>query len=169
MTRSERPVRFGLVADGYHRFTADSSRQPDGARLAAEAREAEQLGFELYGLSDHLHGQRPTFDPWTALTWAAAVTTDLVVVTDVLGLPYRHPAVLAKMTESLDRLSGGRFVLGIGNGGYDAEFEAFGLPVRPARDKVDALDEALRIMRALWGETPVTVARRRPDGDQPHP
>ncbi|SIR75759.1 LLM class flavin-dependent oxidoreductase [Williamsia sterculiae] len=151
-------VRIGVVADGYHRFTVGEDGSGDGVRLAAEAREAEELGYELFALSDHLHGSRPTFDPWTALTWVAASTTTLTVVTDVLGLPYRHPAVLAKMAESLDRLSASRLVLGIGNGGYDPEFTAFGLASRTPREKVDALAEGIEMMQALWGQTSASLS-----------
>lgn len=146
-------LRFGVVADGYHDF--DDSPD-DGRRLASQAVEAESLGYDLISLSDHLHSQRPTFDPWTALTWMAASTSTIMVAPNVLGLPYRHPAVLAKMAETLDRLSAGRLVVGIGTGGYDHEFDAFGLPRRRPGAKVAALGEALQILRGLWTEESVT-------------
>jgi alkanesulfonate monooxygenase SsuD/methylene tetrahydromethanopterin reductase-like flavin-dependent oxidoreductase (luciferase family) len=60
--------------------------------------------------------------------------------------------VLAKMAESFDRLSGGRLILGLGGGAVDEEFRAFGLPVRSPRDKVDGLEEAIRIARGLWSQ-----------------
>lgn len=147
---SGRGVRFGVVADGYHSFGGSTAAATDGARLAAQAVEAEELGYDLFALSDHLHSSTPTFDPWTALTWVAAATRRLTVVTDVLGLPYRNPVVLAKMAETLARLSGHRLVLGLGNGGYDPEFQAFGLAERTPREKVDALTEAVQVMRAAW-------------------
>jgi alkanesulfonate monooxygenase SsuD/methylene tetrahydromethanopterin reductase-like flavin-dependent oxidoreductase (luciferase family) len=74
----------------------------------------------------------------------------------VLGLPYRDPAVTAKMAETLNRLSGGRLILGLGGGGSNDEFRRFGLPVREPKDKVDALEEALQITRGLWSGEPVT-------------
>ena len=118
----------------------------------ASARRAEELGFDMVTISDHLHGGSPTWEPWTALTWIAAATESIRVAPNVLGLPYRHPAVTAKMAETLQRLSGGRLVLGIGAGGSDQEFEAFGLAVRSPGQKVDAFEEALRITRGLWEE-----------------
>lgn len=124
----------------------------DPERLAHDARQAEALGFDMFCLADHLHGVHPTVEPWTALTWVAAATTTIEVMPNVLGLPYRPPAVTAKMAETLDRLSAGRLVLGLGTGGYDAEFTAFGLAERTPRQKVDALAEALRIIKGLWSE-----------------
>jgi alkanesulfonate monooxygenase SsuD/methylene tetrahydromethanopterin reductase-like flavin-dependent oxidoreductase (luciferase family) len=67
-------------------------------------------------------------------------------------VPYRPPAVLAKMAETLDRLSGGRLILGLGGGAVDQEFRAFGLGVRSPRDKVDGLAEAIRILRGVWSQ-----------------
>ena len=122
----------------------------DDAAVADQAREAEDLGYDIFALSDHLHSSRPTVEPWTALTWAAAATTDLTVLSDVLGLPYRDPPVLAKMAETLALLSNGRLILGLGNGGYDPEFRAFGLTVRSPGAKVAALGEAIQILRLLW-------------------
>ena len=77
---------------------------------------------------------------------------------NVLGLPYRAPAVTAKMAETLDRLSGGRLVVGLGTGGYDAEFAAFGLAQRTPGRKVAALGEAVQIIRGLWREPGFTFS-----------
>ncbi|MGH2685502.1 MAG: LLM class flavin-dependent oxidoreductase, partial [Actinomycetota bacterium] len=74
------------------------------------------------------------------------------VATRVLATPYRHPPVMAKMAETLDRLSGGRLILGLGGGWSDEEFRAFGLGTRSPRDKVDGMEEAIRIIRGLWSE-----------------
>jgi alkanesulfonate monooxygenase SsuD/methylene tetrahydromethanopterin reductase-like flavin-dependent oxidoreductase (luciferase family) len=117
---------------------------------------AESLGFDLFSLPDHLHSGRPTLEPWTALAFVAAATEHLTVMTNVLGLPYRPPAVTAKMAETLGRLSGGRLVLGLGVGGYDAEFAAFGLAERTPGQKVAALGEAIKIIRGLWEEPSFT-------------
>lgn len=140
-------VRFGVV-QGFGRF--------DPEAMVSTAVRAESLGFDLYSLPDHLHTDQPTFEPWTALAFVAAATRRLLVMPNVLGLPYRHPAVTAKMAETLDRLSNGRLVLGLGVGGYDSEFSAFGLAERTAGEKVAALAEAVRIIRGLWSETTVT-------------
>jgi alkanesulfonate monooxygenase SsuD/methylene tetrahydromethanopterin reductase-like flavin-dependent oxidoreductase (luciferase family) len=68
--------------------------------------------------------------------------------------------VLAKMAESFDRLSGGRLILGLGGGAVDEEFRAFGLPVRSPRDKVDGLEEAIRIARGMWSRPGFTFEGR---------
>jgi probable F420-dependent oxidoreductase len=121
-----------------------------GSDPVAAARQAEELGFDFVSASDHLHGEGPTFEPWTTLSWIAASTSRIRVATRVLAVPYRHPAVVAKMAETLDRLSGGRLILGLGGGYSDEEFEAFGLGARSPREKVDGLEEAIRIARGLW-------------------
>ena len=123
------PLRIGLGI----------SASPDpGIDPIDEARAAEDLGFDYVSVSDHLHGTTPTYEPWTLLTAVAARTSRIRVLSRVLAIPYRNPAVLAKMAETLDRLSGGRLILGLGGGYSDDEFRAFGLPVPTNRDKVDA-------------------------------
>ncbi|MGH2724342.1 MAG: LLM class flavin-dependent oxidoreductase [Actinomycetota bacterium] len=144
-------VRFGVSINA----SAEPRTDP-----VAEARHAEDLGFDLVTVTDHLPGTRPTHETWTLLTWLAAATERIGVGTNVLGLPYRHPAVTAKMAASLDRLSGGRLVLGLGAGGSNREFEAFGLPVREPKDKIDAFEEALWIIRGLWTEDAFTYRGR---------
>lgn len=145
MTTAARPERLRVG------LNLSTSTLP-GSDPARDARRAEELGFDFVSASDHLHGTHPTFETWTFLTWTAAATERIGIVSNVLGLPYRAPAVLAKMAESLDHLSDGRLVLGVGAGGLDEEFRAFGLPVRTAGEKVTALDDALTILRGLWSE-----------------
>ncbi len=126
-----------------------------------EARSAEAAGFDFVSASDHPSGTAPTFETWTMLTWIAAATTRVNVATRVLGVPYRQPAMVAKMSETLDRLSGGRLILGLGGGYSDEEFRAFGLPVPSPAEKVDGLREAVAITRGLWSEPGFTFAGRR--------
>jgi alkanesulfonate monooxygenase SsuD/methylene tetrahydromethanopterin reductase-like flavin-dependent oxidoreductase (luciferase family) len=123
-----------------------------GADPVGAARAAEALGFDVVGTNDHLHGSSPSFETWTLLVWIAAATSRIRVATRVLATPMRPPPVVAKMAESLDRLSGGRLILGLGGGSMDEEFAAFGLGVRSPRDKVDGLEEAIGIMRGLWSQ-----------------
>jgi probable F420-dependent oxidoreductase len=118
----------------------------------AEARRAEELGFDLIAVWDHPHGENPSFEAWTLMTWIAAQTSRIAIASDVLSLPFRLPALIAKMAESLDRLSGGRLILGLGAGSVDQEFAAFGAPVRPPAEKIEALEEALRVIRGVWSE-----------------
>jgi alkanesulfonate monooxygenase SsuD/methylene tetrahydromethanopterin reductase-like flavin-dependent oxidoreductase (luciferase family) len=77
------------------------------------------------------------------LAWMAASTTRIAVASRVLGVPYRAPAMVAKMAETLDRLSGRQLILWLGGGYSDDEFRAFGLGVPTPREKVDGLGEAV--------------------------
>jgi len=131
-----------------------------GADPVADARRAEELGFDFVSASDHPSGGRPTYETWTMLSWIAASTTRIRIASRVLGVPYRPPAMVAKMAETLARLSGGRLILGLGGGYSDEEFRAFGLRVPSPRDKVDGLEEAVRISRGLWSEPGFTFDGR---------
>ncbi|HEX4063243.1 MAG TPA: LLM class flavin-dependent oxidoreductase [Streptosporangiaceae bacterium] len=121
-----------------------------GADPVALARRAEDLGFDFVSSSDHPCGREPSYEAWTMLAWIAASTSRIKVATKVLGVPYRNPAMVAKMAESLDRLSGGRLILGLGGGYSDEEFRAFGLGVPTPAEKVDGLAEAIAVIRGLW-------------------
>ena len=137
-----------------------------GADPVAAGRRAEDLGFDFVSANDHMHGPDPRYELWTLLSWIAAATSRIRVATRVLGVPYRHPAVVAKMAESFDRLSGGRLILGLGAGASDEEFRALGLGARPPRDKVDGLEEAIRVIRGLWSERSFTFEGRLHRTDQ---
>jgi alkanesulfonate monooxygenase SsuD/methylene tetrahydromethanopterin reductase-like flavin-dependent oxidoreductase (luciferase family) len=139
--------------------TVPASADTDPGPVAA-ARAAEALGFDFVSTSDHPCGTDPTYETWTMLTWIAASTSRIRIATRVLGVPYRSPAMVAKMAETLDRLSGGRLILGLGGGYSDGEFRAFGLRVPTARDKVDGLEEAITITRGLWSQPAYTFAGR---------
>ncbi len=137
-----------------------------GTDPAADARRAEDLGFDFVSASDHPCGTHPTYETWTMLSWIAAATSRIRVATRVLGVPYRAPPMVAKMAETLDRLSGGRLILGLGGGYSDDEFRAFGLRVPSPRDKVHGMEEAIRITRGLWSQPTLTFDGRlyRTDG-----
>src|SRR5689334_24437465 len=93
------------------------------------ARLSEELGYDLVTFQDHPY--QPRFlDTWTLLTWVAAQTERIRVSGNVLNLPLRQPAVLARAAASLDLLSGGRFDLGLGAGGFWDAIEAMGGPRR---------------------------------------
>jgi alkanesulfonate monooxygenase SsuD/methylene tetrahydromethanopterin reductase-like flavin-dependent oxidoreductase (luciferase family) len=126
----------------------------------AAARRAEALGYDFVSMSDHPSGTTPSNEVWTALCFMAAHTTRIRFMPRVLGVPYRWPAMVAKMSETLDRLSGGRLILGLGGGASDEEFRAFGIGVPSARDKVDGLAEAIEIIRGLWTVPAMTYAGR---------
>ncbi|MGH8961889.1 MAG: LLM class flavin-dependent oxidoreductase [Jatrophihabitantaceae bacterium] len=127
-----------------------------GADPVADARAAEALGYDFVSASDHPSGDNPTFETWTLLAWVAASTSRIQVASRVLGVPYRPPPMVAKMAETLDRLSDGRLILGLGGGYSDDEFRAFGLKVPTPREKVDGLEEAIDIIRGLWSEPSFT-------------
>jgi alkanesulfonate monooxygenase SsuD/methylene tetrahydromethanopterin reductase-like flavin-dependent oxidoreductase (luciferase family) len=125
------------------------------------AQRAEALGFDFISTSDHPCGEEPTYETWTMLTWIAANTQRLRIATRVLGVPYRPPAMVAKMAETLDRLTGGRLILGLGGGYSDEEFRAFGLPVPTPREKVDGMADAIEIAHGLWREPRFTYTGPR--------
>src|SRR5438876_913573 len=127
-----------------------STSASEGADPVADATRAERLGVDFVSSSDHPGGGEESFETWTLLCWVAAATSRIRIATRVLGVPYRPPAMVAKMAETFDRLSGGRLILGLGGGSADDEHRAFGLGVRSPRDKVDGLEEAITIIRGLW-------------------
>ncbi|GAA3235096.1 LLM class flavin-dependent oxidoreductase [Nonomuraea helvata] len=132
-----------------------------GADPVGDARAAEELGFDFVSASDHPCGSEPSYEVWTMLTWVAAATSRIRVATRVLGVPYRPPAMVAKMAETLHRFSGGRLILGLGGGYSDEEFRAFGLGVPTPREKVDGMVEAIDIIRGLWSEPRFTYEGTR--------
>ncbi|HEY1619772.1 MAG TPA: LLM class flavin-dependent oxidoreductase [Streptosporangiaceae bacterium] len=129
-----------------------------GADPVAAAVAAERLGYDFVSASDHPSGTEPSYETWTMLTWIAASTSRIQIASRVLSLPFRAPALVAKMAESLDRLSGGRLILGLGAGYADPELRGFGLPVPSAREKVDGLADALAVIRGLWSEPEFSYA-----------
>jgi alkanesulfonate monooxygenase SsuD/methylene tetrahydromethanopterin reductase-like flavin-dependent oxidoreductase (luciferase family) len=118
---------------------------------------ADRSGLDLVGVQDHPY-QRRFLDTWTLLAYAAARTERIRLVPDVINLPLRPPSVLAKAAASLDVLSGGRVELGIGAGAFWDAIEAMGGPRREPGESVQALEEAIAILRAFWALEPsVTV------------
>jgi alkanesulfonate monooxygenase SsuD/methylene tetrahydromethanopterin reductase-like flavin-dependent oxidoreductase (luciferase family) len=110
---------------------------------------AERAGLDLLGVQDHPY-QRRFFDTWTLLAYVAGRTERIRFVPDVTNLPLRPPAMLAKAAASLDVLSGGRLELGLGAGAFWDAIEAIGGPRRTPKESVDALEEAIAILRAFW-------------------
>ena len=121
-----------------------------GADPVADALEAERLGFDFVSANDHPMGSSPTHELWTLLAWVASRTSTIKVASRVLGVPYRNPAVVAKMAASLQALSGGRLILGLGGGSSDEGIGAIGAGPLTPRAKTDGLEDALRIIRGLW-------------------
>ena len=133
-------LRFGT-------FITPDSRRPE--RVVALAQYTERAGLDLVTFQDHPY-QAAFLDTWTLLSWVAAETETVHVSGNVLNLPLRTPAVLARSAATLDLLSGGRFELGLGAGAYWDAIEAMGGPRRTPGQGVDALDEAIDIIRDIW-------------------
>src|SRR5579859_1735628 len=129
-------------------LTPDASQPEHPLALAALA---DELGFDVIGVQDHPY-QRRFFDTWTLLTAMAMRTKRLTVFPDVASLPLRPPAVMAKAAASLDVLSGGRFELGLGGGAVPELIANFGGPRRTPGETVEAIDEAIDVIRLLWSE-----------------
>jgi alkanesulfonate monooxygenase SsuD/methylene tetrahydromethanopterin reductase-like flavin-dependent oxidoreductase (luciferase family) len=127
-----------------------------GPHVIELARRADAAGLDWVSVQDHPY--QPAFlDAWTLLTAIAAATENIGVFPNVANLPLRPPAMLARATASLDILSGGRVELGIGTGAFWDAIAAMGGPRRTAGESVDALREAIAVIRALW--TPGRGAR----------
>jgi len=132
---------------------------PDAIRRAAI--QAEELGFADVWVSEHIivpkdRAYPPSaifWDPILTVTWAAACTRRVGLVTSVLVLPMRHPLPLAKELATLQNLSEGRLILGAGVGWLEDEFEALGVPFR---ERGRRMDEGITMMRAVWADDPVS-------------
>src|SRR3954469_480955 len=128
-------------------FITPNNQRPDD--VVALAQLTEQAGLDLATFQDHPY--QPAFlDTWTLLSWVAAQTETLRVAPNVLNLPLRQPAVLARSAASLDLLSGGRVELGMGAGAFWDGIVAMGGPRRTPGQSVEALEEAIDVIRAIW-------------------
>jgi alkanesulfonate monooxygenase SsuD/methylene tetrahydromethanopterin reductase-like flavin-dependent oxidoreductase (luciferase family) len=144
-----RPLEFGLSI-------IPASADIDLARSLA--RRADELGLELIGIEDHPYQWR-FVETWSLLADLLARTERIRLFPDVANLPLRNPAMIAKQAASLDLLSGGRFELGLGAGAFWEAIGAMGGPIRSGREALQALEEAIHIIRAFWsGERTIAVA-----------
>jgi probable F420-dependent oxidoreductase len=135
-----------------------AGKLPDPGRFRAVAELAEELGYDSIWAGEHLSFVNPILDLGVALAIFAAVTERITLGAGVVLLPLRHPSLVAKQAASLDYLSRGRLVLGVGVGGEGAkDFEAAGVPLaeRGAR-----ADEGIAALRALFGPRPASFAGR---------
>lgn len=132
------PLRFGY-------FLVPNAADP----LIDTALRVEELGLDYLGIQDHPY-QRRYVDTWTLLPYLAARTTKLRLFTDVANLPLRHPSIMAKASASLAILSGNRFDLGLGAGAFWDAIEAYGGERRSPGESLDALIEAIQVIRKIW-------------------
>src|SRR5438105_5741778 len=126
-------------------------------RVVANARAAEAAGFDLVTVMDHFYQIRgigpetePMMEAYTTLSALATQTSRVKLGTLVTGVTYRNPAMLAKMVTTLDVVSHGRAILGIGAAWYDVEHTGYGFAFPTARERLDRLEEAVQICRALF-------------------
>jgi alkanesulfonate monooxygenase SsuD/methylene tetrahydromethanopterin reductase-like flavin-dependent oxidoreductase (luciferase family) len=128
-------------------FLTPDAGDPQG--VLATARLADGLGYDLLAVQDHPYQPRH-LDTMSLLAAILAQTTSVRVFAAVGNLPLRPPAVLAKAAATLDLLSGGRFELGIGAGGFLEAAHAMGAPARTSGESISALEEGVEVMRAMW-------------------
>lgn len=117
--------------------------------LLEQAREVERRGLDYVAVQDHPY-QRRFADTFVLMSMIAAATTRVRIFPDVANLPLRPPAMLAKASATLDLLSGGRFELGLGAGGFWDAIEAYGGPRRSPGEALTALAEAVDVIRLVW-------------------
>lgn len=113
--------------------------------------------FSSIWISDHhMTGDRFRIECWSQLMWVAARYPGPMLGTCVMSNLYRHPPLLAKMVASLQTLSHGRFIFGYGAGWLEAEYRAYGYEFPSARTRIAQLDDGIRVIKALWTESPAT-------------
>jgi probable F420-dependent oxidoreductase len=147
------PVAFGIQGSGQ---LVDGA--PDPGLFREVAVRAEELGYDSIWAGDHISYRNPILDVVVALSTFAAVTERITLGSGIVLLPLRHPSVVAKEFASLDYVSGGRTILGVGVGGESGpDFDAVG--VSP-RERGARTDEAMGALRALFGSRPAEFAGR---------
>ena len=136
-----------------------------GEAVAQMSRTAESAGFDAVFVTEHPFpekswmdtGGHHALDPFVALSFAAAATSRIRLQTHLCVLPYRNPFLTAKSVASLDRLSGGRVILGAGTGYLEAEFAALGVDFA---ERNELTDEAIVAMKAAWSGEPLSLSSR---------
>lgn len=148
-------IQFGLSLPmgPRHRMTPDTFLEHMRSNLDVVAGQFDSIWF-----IDHTQFKdSPLLEGWTALTYMAALYPSFQFGHVVLCQSFRNPALLAKMAATAQYMSQGRFILGIGAGWHQEEYDAYGYPFPPAGTRVEELDETLQIVKALWREPRATV------------
>lgn len=122
-----------------------------------ELRRIEGNGFHAVAAADHFT-EGWDIEPMVALTAAALSTSTLRVQTGVLGNDYRHPVLVHRMAATLDAVSGGRFILGLGAGWLTSDYEAAGIPFDTPGVRIARLEEAIAVIKGLFGDSPFSFA-----------
>jgi alkanesulfonate monooxygenase SsuD/methylene tetrahydromethanopterin reductase-like flavin-dependent oxidoreductase (luciferase family) len=153
-------VEFGIFASP----SADQAQE-----VERQVQAAEEAGLDLVGIQDHPY-QRRFLDTWSLIPFLAARTSRIRFFPDVANLPLRPPAVMAKAAASIDLLSHGRFELGLGAGAFWDGIAAMGGPRHSGPESVDALEEAIEVIRLMWGgERSVSFSGKHYSLDGVHP
>jgi F420-dependent oxidoreductase-like protein len=136
-------------------------------RIVEVAQAAESSGFDAFFLMDHVQQiggvgrpEDPMLEPYTLLGAVAARTSRIKLGALVTSVVYRNPALLAKMATTLDVISQGRAILGLGAGWYEDEARRYGYPWPAVRERFERLEDALRICRAMFSQERSTVEGR---------
>lgn len=141
-------IQFGWVMPPGARATEDSSRFDAGIRRTLAACVGH---FDSAWMTDHLQwGEDECLEAMTTLAFYAALSPQLKWGTMVTCQSYRNPAYIAKMASTIQYLTGGRLILGIGAGWKEDEYHAYGYDFPPAGVRLDQLEETVRIFRAMW-------------------
>ena len=144
-----------MAHDRRFRFGVQLATAASGQEWLDNARKVEALGYNTLFVPDHFGDQ---LGPLPALMAAADATTELKIGALVLDNDYRHPVVLAKELATLDVLSEGRLEIGLGAGWMTTDYEESGIPLDPAGVRIDRLEEAIEIIKGLFGDGPVNAA-----------
>jgi probable F420-dependent oxidoreductase len=137
---------------------------PQIKRSWSEARDAalefDRLGYDHVWVCDHVYGvpmpQLPIFEAWSELAAVAAITEHVELGTLVTPPFFRNPAILAKQVATIDHVSDGRTIVGLGAGWFQPEFAATGSPFPNMRERMRALEETAQILKSLWSEERTT-------------
>lgn len=140
-------------------FSFDGGTAAIGPTLAEAAKLAEEVGVDNVSVMDHYfqlafigNAELPMLEGYTTLGFLAAQTSRVDLQLLVTGVTYRHPGLLAKIISTLDVLSGGRAVLGIGAAWYQREHEALGVRFPALSERFERLEETLQIVRQMWSD-----------------
>jgi F420-dependent oxidoreductase-like protein len=158
VARAARPplgLRFGLHVSAFP-WSGSPGAIAGGLRAVAHA--AEGAGFDSVWVMDHVRqipqvgrDWDPMLEPYTTLAWLAALTTGVRLGALVTPVTFRNPAHLAKILATLDQLSGGRAVCGLGLGWYEREHRAYGWPFPPTSVRYELLEDVLQLLPVMWG------------------
>lgn len=142
-----KPVHFGVTLPQIKRSWKEAKET---------ALELDRLGYDSVWVCDHLYGipfpNLPIFEAWSELAAIAAVTEKVELGTLVTPPFFRSPALLAKQIATIDHISSGRTICGLGIGWFDAEFRSYGMTFPETRERLRALEEEIQVLRGLWSE-----------------